>query len=418
MKPTIAVIGGGAAGLFASMAAATHGAHVILIERNGKVGIKILMSGGGRCNITNTGDARHLVSSFPGNGRFLRHAFHTWTNDDVIQLLGEEGVSTHVEDRGRVFPDTGKAKDVVAAWERRARSLGVDIRLNACVEHIQHDANEGKFTIQLAGGDAINAQRLIIACGGVTYPTAGTTGDGYKWAQQFGHTIVKPRPAIVALETVETWPAAVKGVALRDIWVHVRTAEKTWAKEPGDLLFTHFGLSGPAVLNASHQAVLALESTTDGPVHLGIRLEKQSSVDKWDARLRQQIEANPLQHVKNLTSTWWPASLPLVLLPMVGVDPECQGAHLPKSDRLKIASLLHELVLQIKQPRPLETAMVTAGGVNVFEVNPKMMGSKMTPGFYFAGEVLDVDGISGGYNLQGAYSTGWLAGRSAALGEE
>lgn len=418
MKPTIVVIGGGAAGLFASMAAATHGAHVILLERNRKVGIKIMMSGGGRCNITNTGDISHLVKSFPGNGRFLRHAFHTLTNDDVIEILAEEGVSTHVEDRGRVFPDTGKARDVVAAWERRVRKLGVEIRLNAYVEGIRRDDATGRFSVHVAGGGMVEAHRLIIACGGVTYPTAGTTGDGYKWARQFGHTIMGPRPAIVALETVETWPASLKGVALRDIWVYVRTPGKTWAKEPGDLLFTHFGVSGPAVLNASHQAVLALEETADAPVNVAVRLEEKSSIDKWDARLKQQIEAKPQQQAKNLTSPWWPASLPLVLFPMIGVDPECKGAHLPRVDRLKIASLLHELVLQVKKPRPMETAMVTAGGVNVREVNPKTMASHLVPGLYFAGEVLDVDGISGGYNLQGAYSTGWLAGKSAALGEQ
>lgn len=384
------------------MAAATHGAHVILLERNKKVGIKVLMSGGGRCNVTNTGDIQHLVNSFPGNGRFLRHAFHTLTNEDVIRMLAEEGVPTHVEDRGRVFPDTGKAKDVVAAWERRVRRLGVEIRLNAYVEEVTRDEATGEFRVQLADEETVRADRLIIACGGVTYPTAGTTGDGYQWARQFGHTIVGPRPAIVALETVETWPAALKGVALRDIWVFVRTPGKTWAKEPGDLLFTHFGVSGPAVLNASHQAVLALEETLDAPVHLLVRLEAKSSVDKWDARLKELIEARPHQKAKNLTSTWWPSSLPPVLFPLAGVDPECKAAHLPRGDRLKIASLLHELVLQIKQPRPLETAMVTAGGVNVREVNPKTMESRLVPGLYFAGEVLDVDGISGGYNLQGA----------------
>lgn len=418
MKPKIAVIGGGPAGLFAAISAAAHGAHVVLFERNNKLGIKVLMSGGGRCNITNTGDVQHLVDSFPGNGRFLRHAFHVLSNRDVLRLLAEEGVSTHVEDRGRVFPDSGKARDVVAAWERRARRLGVEIRLNAYVECIERDAGTGLFTVHVAGGRPMQADRVIIATGGVTYPTAGTTGDGYRWARQFGHTIIAPRPALVALETVETWPASVKGVALRNIWVFVRTEGNTWAKEPGDLLFTHFGVSGPAVLNASRQAVLALEARQGAPVTLAIRLEEKSSLDKWDARLRAEIEQKPLQLAKNLVTPWWPASLASVLFPLAGVDPECRSAHLPRADRLKIAGLLHELVLHVKRPRPMETAMVTSGGVDVREVNPKTMGSKLVPGLYFAGEVLDVDGISGGYNLQGAYSTGWLAGRSAALGEQ
>lgn len=416
MHTPIVIIGGGAAGLLAAIAAASHGSRVTQLERNSKVGIKVLMSGGGRCNITNTGDVQHLVQSFPGNGRFLYSAFHAFTNDDIIDLLARAGVPTHVEDRGRVFPTSGKARDVVGALEKTARDLGVDIRTGHAVTSIDR-ADAGRFVVAIAERPPLTAERVIIATGGVTYPTAGTTGDGYTWAQRLGHTIVRPRPAIVALETRESWPANIKGVALRDVWVLVRAGGKVWAREPGDVLFTHFGLSGPAVLNASHQAVLAGEQRP-GAVELALRLERDTSAEAWEQRLAEALTANPRQRLKTVVHRWWPAAVGPVVLPLAGVDPEKTAAHVSRAEQRAVAALLHELVLHLKKPRPLETAMVTAGGVDVCEVNPKTMGSRLVPGLYLAGEVLDVDGISGGYNLQGAYSTGWLAGRSAALGEQ
>lgn len=412
----ILIIGGGAAGLLAAIAAASHGGRPTLLERNPRLGIKVLMSGGGRCNITNTGDIQHLVRSFPGNGRFLFSAFSAFSNQDIRHLLAEEGVTTHVEDRGRVFPDSGTARDVVEALENRARRLGVVIHTGCRVVAVARDPESSWFQVQPAGSEPLRAPRLIIATGGMTYPTAGTTGDGFAWARQFGHSIVTPRPAIVALETVERWPADLKGVALRDVWVLVRAGGKVWAREPGDLLFTHFGLSGPAVLNASHQAVLAREKFPEG-VELVIRLERESSREEWEQRLLAAFQEHPRQHLKTVLHRWWPSALPGVLLPLVGADPDQEAAHVNKATRRAVAGLLHELVLHLRQPRPLAQAMVTAGGVDVREVNPKTMASRLVPGLYFAGEVLDVDGISGGYNLQAAYSTGWLAGRSAALGQ-
>lgn len=416
MDTDIAIIGGGGAGLLAAIAAAAHGGRPALLERNDRLGLKVLMSGGGRCNITNTGDVPHLVRSFPGNGRFLYSAFSAFSNDDIIALLAEEGVPTHVEDRGRVFPDSGSARDVVAALEQRARRLGTAIRTGARVTAVEREA-DGRFTAVLGDGRRVTARRLIITTGGVTYPTAGTTGDGYVWARQFGHTIRPPRPAIVALETAEGWPADLRGVALRDAWVLVRAGGRVWAREPGDLLFTHFGLSGPAVLNASHQAVLALEQHP-GAVELALRLERDTTAEQWAERLDGALRERPRQLLRTVLHRWWPAALPPVLLPLAGADPDQEAAHVPRPARRAVAGLLHELVLHPSRPRPLDQAMVTAGGVDVCEVSPKTMGSRLVPGLYFAGEVLDVDGISGGYNLQGAYSTGWVAGRSAALGEQ
>lgn len=429
MPPTVLILGGGAAGLLAAIAAAENGARTTLLERNPEPGIKILMSGGGRCNVTNTGDVRHLVSSFPGNGRFLFSAFSTFGNDKIVGLLAEEGVPTHVEDRGRIFPDSGQARDVVGALAARARRAGAEIATRTLVKSVGRRDGDGftVLTASLEGRGATareagpartwDADRLIITTGGVSYPSSGSTGDGYAWARQFGHRIVPPKPAIVALEARESWPAEVRGVALRDAVVLVRAGGHTYAKSPGDVLFTHFGLSGPAALNASHQAVLA-EEEHPGQVELAIRLEPDTSQDTWDARLRQALAEHPRQLLKNILATWWPASLAELILRLEQVPPDREAAHLTRQERTRLTARLHELRLTLKRPRPITEAMVTAGGVDVREVNPKTMGSRLVPGLYFAGEVLDVDGISGGYNLQGAYSSGWLAGRSAALTEQ
>lgn len=407
----ICIVGGGAAGLTAAIAAGRAGVAATLLERNPKLGIKILMSGGGRCNVTNTGDTEHLVESFPGNGRFLYSAFHQFSNQDILDLLAEEGVETKVEDRGRVFPVRDTAKEVVGALERAARHVGTQIIVNAPVEEIRPDGEA--FAIACSDGRRWRASSVIITTGGLSYPTSGTVGDGYRWATRFGHTIVLPRPAIVALETVERWPADVKGVALCGATVFVYGADKRWAQYKEDVLFTHFGLSGPAVLNVSHQAVMALESHP-GRVTLGVRIDPARTLPQWEEELDARISAAPKKAARNVFDGWWPASLAPVLLHQAGVNAETPAAQLSRADRRKIAQLLLEIRLTVKRPRPLEQAMVTAGGVDVREVNPKTMESKRRPGLFFAGEVLDVDGVSGGYNLQGAYSTGWVAGRSAA----
>ncbi|MHB9146108.1 MAG: BaiN/RdsA family NAD(P)/FAD-dependent oxidoreductase [Symbiobacteriia bacterium] len=426
--PTVLIIGGGAAGLLAAIAAAEHGARVTLLERNPEPGIKVLMSGGGRCNVTNTGDVPHLVASFPGNGRFLYSAFATFGNDEVVGLLAQEGIGTHVEDRGRVFPNSGQARDVVGALLRRAQRLGVTALTNRRVTSVSRGrgsgfivrgksvSGRGRSAHEVGQEQTWTADRLIICTGGVSYPSSGSTGDGYSWARQFGHRVVPPQPAIVALETREAWPARVRGVALQDVALEVRAGGRSRGSFRGDILFTHFGLSGPAALNASHQAVLAAAAAQPGVrVELAIRLEPDTPMAAWDERLQDAARAHPRQLLRNILSQWWPASLAEVLQDRAGVPQEREAAHLTRPEREALARLLHELVLTLKKPRPIAEAMVTAGGVDVREVNPKTMASRLVPGLYFAGEVLDVDGISGGYNLQAAYSTGWLAGRSAAV---
>ncbi|HHW10313.1 MAG TPA: NAD(P)/FAD-dependent oxidoreductase [Firmicutes bacterium] len=408
----MAIIGGGPAGLLAAIAAAEHGAAVTLLEKNDRLGAKMLLSGGGRCNITNTGDVNHLVQSFPGNGKFLYHAFSKFTSRDILDLLAEEGVATREEEKGRVFPASDDAGEVVEALARRAYSRGVNIRLDTqVVDILRHPDKAEGFQVQIKGGEVLEADKVIICTGGVTYPQTGSTGDGYTWASRFGHHIVTARPAMAALETVEEWPARVQGVTLKNVEVVVRSETKVVTKYCEDVLFTHFGLSGPAIINISGQAAKALE---EGPVKIGIRTDSDLRADDWEARLQMALREHPRQLLKSLVARWWPASLAEVLLEVHGIPPEVMANQVTKVHRRQTAELLDEFTLQLKKARPLETAMVTAGGVDTNEVDPYTMQSRLVKGLFFAGEILDVNGISGGYNLQEAYSTGYLAGSSAA----
>ncbi len=429
----ILIVGGGAAGLLAAIASGRAGVPATLLERNSRLGTKILLSGGGRCNLTNAGDTPHLVSSFPGNGKFLYSAFTRFGGDEIRTLLAEAGVETRVEDRGRVFPTDGGAKAVVAALERAARKAGATIHTGTPVDSVRLDdsvrpgggARQGgaAFTVLGADGRSWRAARVILASGGVTYPSTGTTGDGYRWAREMGHTVVPPRPALVALETRETWPGLVPGVALRGATVYVHAGGRIWDQSREDVLFTHFGLSGPAVLNVSRQAVVAGEACP-GEVVIGIRLDPETPPDAWRNRLEDRIRENPRRMVRNLFEGWWPASLARVLCGEAGAvepgageagaDPRGRAGQLPRAVRDRLAAYLFELRLTLARPRPIEEAMVTAGGVSVREVDPRSMASRLVPGLFIAGEMLDVDGLSGGYNLQAAFSTGWLAGETAA----
>ncbi|HHT27703.1 MAG TPA: NAD(P)/FAD-dependent oxidoreductase [Firmicutes bacterium] len=414
----VVIVGGGPAGLLAAIAAAQHGAEVTLLERNNQLGTKLLMSGGGRCNITNAGSIDHLVQSFPSNGRFLYSAFQAFSNRDMLDLLAEEGVLTKEEDRGRIFPVSGDARDVLAALERRAVGLGVRICLNTRVAQIVKKPGlvapgwQG-FSLRTEDGTEYLADRIVLCTGGVTYPSTGSTGDGYAWVKQFGHTMVKPRPAVVALETVEDWPQRVQGVALRGAEVLVYVNNKVVTRYHEDVLFTHFGVSGPAILNVSHHAVQALEQHP-GEVELGIRTDSDLRVDDWEARLQMALREHPRQLLKSLVARWWPASLAEALLEVHGIPPEVMANQVTRHHRSRTAELLDEFRLTLKQARPMESAMVTAGGVDVKEIDPRSMRSLKTVGLYIAGELLDVDGVSGGYNLQSAYSTGFVAGKSAA----
>jgi predicted Rossmann fold flavoprotein len=261
------------------------------------------------------------------------------------------------------------------------------------------------FHLKLANGEDITADRLIVC--------SGSTGDGYKWAKKFGHAVISARPDMVALETEEEWPARVQGVTLKRAEVVLYANEKIISRYTEDVLFTHFGLSGPAILNISNQAVDALSEGV-GPVRIGIRTDSDLNTDDWEARLQMALREHPRQLLKSLVARWWPVSLAEVLLEVNGLPPEVMANQVTKQHRRQTAELLDEFILILSKAHPTETAMVTTGGVCVDEVDPQTMQSRKTPGLYFAGGILDIDGISSSYNLQGAYSTGFVAGRSAA----
>jgi predicted Rossmann fold flavoprotein len=413
----VAIVGGGAAGLLAAIAGGRAGAPATLLERNPRPGRKILLSGGGRCNLSNAGGASHLVEAFRDQGKFLYGAFTRFGGDDLRALLAEEGVPTFAEEGGRVFPSAGGSPAVVSALERAALKAGAVICPGVTVKNLDRESGGG-FRITDAGDRVWWADRIILVSGGITYPSTGSTGDGYRWARELGHTVSRLRPALVALETVETWPSLVMGLSLRDVTVAVKAGGRVWDRSREDVLFTHFGLSGPAVLNVSGQAALAAqaEAAKDQPqsVVLSIRPNPETGPQEWRRRFEDRLSAAPRQKLKNLLETWWPASLAEVLCAETGADPESRAGQLPRAGRDRLAACLFELRLTLKRPRPISEAMVTAGGVSLREVDPRSMASRLVPGLFIAGEMLDVDGPTGGYNLQAAFSTGWLAGASAA----
>ncbi|MCL6581107.1 MAG: NAD(P)/FAD-dependent oxidoreductase [Firmicutes bacterium] len=389
------------------------------------MGAKLLLSGGGRCNLTHTGDLDHLVRAFGGSGRFLYGAFSRFGSDDIRALLAAEGVPTKVDEEGRVFPADDRARSVVDALERAARRVGTVILTGTRVERVEWT---GAFVVTASDGRRWRSDRVILATGGASYPAVGTTGDGYRWLRALGHTIEPLRPALVPLETEETWPARVRGVALRGVEVSVYAGDRVGAGRRGDVLFTHFGLSGPAVLDVSHEAVVAAgvrredggtrgaaAGRTDcGRVILGIRLDPGQTPEAWRERLDAGIRESPRRLIKNVLGAWWPQSLAEVLCAEAGVDPDTQAGQVPREARERLAAQLCELRLSVKGPRPLEEAIVTAGGVSLREVDPRTMASRLVPGLYITGELLDVDGPTGGYNLQAAFSTGWVAGEATA----
>jgi len=422
------IVGGGAAGLLAAIAAGRSGRPAVLLERNRRVGARLLLSGGGRCNLTHMGDADHLVRAFGRRGRFLYGAFSRFGSDDIRALLAAEGVPTKADEEGRVFPADDRARSVVRALERAARRVGTAIVLGVRVVSVDRVARDRGLVVTASDGRRWRSDRVILATGGASYPAVGTTGDGYRWLRALGHTIEPLRPALVPLETEETWPARVQGVALRGVEVSVYAGDRVGARRCGDVLFTHFGLSGPAVLDVSHEAVVALgvrredggtrgaaAGPTDcGRVVLGIRLDPEAAPEAWRERLDASIRESPRRLIKNVLGSWWPQSLAEVLCAEAGVDPDTQAGQVPREARERLAAQLSELRLSVKGARPLVEATVTAGGVSLREVDPRTMASRLVPGLHITGELLDVDGPTGGYNLQAAFSTGWVAGTAAA----
>lgn len=405
----VIVIGGGAAGMAAAIGAAQSGHSVALYEKNEKLGKKIYITGKGRCNVTNGCDTEELFGNMVSNGKFLYSAIYGFTNFDMMELLEESGCHLKIERGQRVFPVSDKASDVIFALERKMRSLGVAIHLNEPVRELVLEDGQCRGIVLEKSGKKVAADAVIAATGGLSYPTTGSTGDGYKYAKAAGHTVTELSPALVPFVCAEEDVRSLQGLSLRNIEVTLYNGKKILWKEFGEMLFTHFGVSGPVVLSASSYAAKLIRK---GPLLMDIDLKPALSREQLDARILRDFDEAKNKQFKNALNYLYPAKLIPVMIARSGIDPEKQVNEVTAAERERLLSITKAFRVTLTGLRGFNEAIVTQGGVNVKEVNPSTMESKKTPGLYFAGEVLDLDAVTGGFNLQIAWSTGMLAGRS------
>lgn len=402
--------------MMAAGRAAESGARVFLLEKNFAAGRKLLMTGNGRCNVTQKEDnIRDLVKKYR-NGAFLFSAFHAFGPRQVIEFFEECGVRTKEEELQRVFPVSDKAVDVLNALLDYLKAGKVTIKYDATVKRIE--AKDGHIdTVVLSDGTKLAAKKIILSVGGQSYPSTGSTGDGWKWLRDLGHNVIDPKPALVPLKVKEEWAKEIKGVSLKDVEVKVIQNKKTIAKTTGDFIFTHFGVSGPAILTVSREAVAALGMTeghdSNGmSVRLQIDLLPELSVEKVDGHLSAASKESAAKSAKHILDGLTSARLAEMLIKLAKIDPRKQCGQIMKAERQMLVTLLKSLTLTVTGSLGFEVAMVTSGGVDIKEVDPKTMQSKLIDNLFFAGEVLDVDGPTGGYNLQMCWSTGFAAGSS------
>jgi flavoprotein, HI0933 family len=409
----IIVIGAGPAGMMAAAAAGSAGAEVTLTEKKSKVGRKLSITGKGRCNITSAVDQEELIKGFPGNGRFLYSAFHEFSNLDLIEFFEQRGLKTKVERGNRVFPQSDRADDVVEVLYKALRSAGVQVITGCEVKRVIIESGMVKGIESQQGKFAADA--VIIATGGMSYPGTGSTGDGYRWAAAAGHTIVEPRPGLVPLLAQEEWVRELQGLNLKNTRAvaYDETGQKI-NEDCGELLFTHFGLSGPIILSMS-QGIGEYLYNRRKPVRVELDLKPALDEQKLDERLQRDLDKYSRKIFKNSLTELLPAKMIPVMVKLSGIDPGKFCNQITRSERLNLVHLFKHLPLTVYGTRPIAEAIVTAGGVNIKEVDPRTMQSKLVSGLFFAGEVLDVDGYTGGYNLQASFSTGYVAGRWAVL---
>ncbi|MCE5189728.1 MAG: NAD(P)/FAD-dependent oxidoreductase [Eubacteriales bacterium] len=402
---TVFVIGGGPAGMIAATNAAQNGHTVTLFEQNEKLGKKLYITGKGRCNVTNNAERDSFFLHVLRNPRFLYSAFSHFDNRALMDRLEHAGVPLKEERGGRVFPASDKSSDILRAWERMLREAGVTVRLNTRVEEIL--VCDGAVRGIRIGREEFPCKAVIVATGGISYPQTGSTGDGYRFAADTGHAIEPRFASLVPLETQEIWPRSLTGLTLKNVMLRAKRGNKEIFSELGELLFTHFGVSGPLVLSLS--GVIAGEP--EGTL-LFIDLKPALSREQLDARILRDLQEGARQQVKTALHALLPARLLEVVLDLSQIDGTLPVGELPKTMRLRLVETLKSLPLTVCGARGLNEAVVTRGGVSVRDVNASTMESKRIRGLYFAGEVLDLDATTGGYNLQIAWSTGALAGDS------
>ena len=412
----VVVIGGGAAGRMAAGQAAAEGAQVLVLERSARLGTKLRITGKGRCNLTNMAESDEFLAHFAflgseGESRFfLRNAFARFFAPDLVAFFDDLGVATVVERGERVFPVSNDAHQVADALAKFARQRGVQMRLQSRVEDLlSHDGRvQG---VVLHSGERVAAEAVVIATGGVSYPKTGSSGDGYRLAEELGHTIVPIRPALVPLVIAGSEPRAMMGLSLRNIQVRLLLDGQESVRDFGEMLFTHYGVSGPIILTLSGPAVALLGR---GLLEMSINLKPALSPEKLDARLRRDLDQYGKRSYRNLLKGLLPQKMIDVVVARTGIPPEKPAHQITSEERGRLRNLLHDFRLTVIDHRPIDEAIVTAGGVETREVDPRTMASRLVKGLYFAGEVLDVQADTGGYNLQAAFSTGFVAGQSAA----
>lgn len=403
----VVVIGGGAAGLMAAVIAGREGAKVTLLEKMNYVGKKMGITGKGRCNITNACDMSEFIKNTPGNGKFLYGAYERFTNEDLLQLLHDAGLETKVERGGRVFPASDSALDVRNIFMKLMKHYGVDVHLEEPVKKLLVD--DSVVIGVVTDKETYHADAVVIATGGKSYPATGSTGDGYILAAQVGHKITDIRPSLVPIVTEESWVKDLMGLSLRNVELSVVAKNKVQANMFGEMMFTHFGITGPIVLSLSHTVGKLMRKKNIGTIGLDINLKPALSPETLDKRLQKDFDLYSKKQLINGMKDLLPSRLIPLIIELAGIDPQKPINQISKEERQQIGYMLQHMPLTVKGLRPVEEAIVTAGGISLKEFNPKTMESKLVKGLYGAGEVLDIDAFTGGYNLQAAFSTGYVA---------
>ena len=411
----VLIIGGGAAGMMAAAFAAKNGNRVEVFEKNEKLGKKLFITGKGRCNITNAADLEDFFPAVTSNPKFLYSAFYSFTNEQVISFFEELGVKTKVERGGRVFPVSDHSSDVIQALKSEMERLGVKINLNAEVKELITEKNSTIETvngIRLVSGKKISGDAVIVATGGISYPSTGSTGDGYRFARRCGHKVSELSPSLVPMEVKEWYAGELMGLSLRNIEIRITDGKKKLYQEFGEMLFTHYGVTGPVILSASSIVGKKLKDTE---LTLHIDLKPALTEEQLDKRVLREFETNHNRQFKNAVDSLFPSKLRPVIVELSGIPEEKKVHEITKEERLRFVRLIKDFTMTLTGLRGYNEAIITKGGVSVKEIDPGTMESKLIKGLYFAGEVLDLDAVTGGYNLQIAWSTGYLAGMNAGV---
>ena len=405
----VIVVGGGAAGMMAAVFAARNGQNVQLLEKNEKLGKKLFITGKGRCNITNAADIEDLFTAVISNPKFLYSGFYSFTNQQVIDFFEELGVKTKIERGERVFPVSDHSSDVIAAFSRELKLLGVSVSLHTEVRELLCEQDK-VCGVLLTNGKKMKADAVIVATGGISYPSTGSTGDGYRFAKETGHRVTELLPSLVPMEVRQWYAKELQGLSLRNIEIRITDGKKKLYEEFGEMLFTHYGVTGPVILSASSVVGKTLRKKE---LTLHIDLKPALSEEQLDKRILREFDANHNKQYKNSIDSLFPAKLKPIMIELSEIEPEKKVNEITKEERQRLVHLIKDFTMTLTGLRSYNEAIITKGGVSVKEIDPGTMESKKMEGLYFAGEVLDLDAVTGGYNLQIAWSTGYLAGINA-----